>query len=224
MEIYRNRKKGVSGFVIFLLVIATALISGGGVYYWQYSKQDSEIKSSNGGAASNTARSERQTVQNISDDILYDLKTMDMGKLAGYVHPQKGVRFSPYSNVNLQKDVVIKASDLTKYEKDTGKRLWGTFDGSGDPIELTFKDYYKKFIYDVDFLEAPQIVYNQAIQRGNSILNVKEAYPDSSFIEYHYPGFDQQYNGMDWRSLILVFEKMNGKWYLIGIVHGQWTI
>jgi UDP-N-acetyl-2-amino-2-deoxyglucuronate dehydrogenase len=30
--------------------------------------------------------------------------------------------------------------------------------------------------------------------------------------------------GMDWRSLRLVFEKKNDIWYLVGIIHDQWTI
>jgi hypothetical protein len=29
---------------------------------------------------------------------------------------------------------------------------------------------------------------------------------------------------MDWRSLRLVFEEQGGSWYLVGIVHDQWTI
>jgi (p)ppGpp synthase/HD superfamily hydrolase len=29
---------------------------------------------------------------------------------------------------------------------------------------------------------------------------------------------------MDWRSLRLVFEKKNDIWYLVGIIHDQWTI
>jgi hypothetical protein len=29
---------------------------------------------------------------------------------------------------------------------------------------------------------------------------------------------------MDWRSLRLFLEQKDGTWYLVGIVHGQWTI
>ena len=30
--------------------------------------------------------------------------------------------------------------------------------------------------------------------------------------------------GMDWRSLWLVFEKLGAEWFLVGVVHGSWTI
>jgi (p)ppGpp synthase/HD superfamily hydrolase len=29
---------------------------------------------------------------------------------------------------------------------------------------------------------------------------------------------------MDWRSLRLVFEKKDDIWYIVGIIHDQWTI
>jgi len=29
--------------------------------------------------------------------------------------------------------------------------------------------------------------------------------------------------GMDWRSLVLIFEEDNVDWLLVGIVHGEWT-
>ncbi|NJD02611.1 MAG: hypothetical protein FIA99_08460 [Ruminiclostridium sp.] len=107
---------------------------------------------------------------------------------------------------------------------ETKKRLWGSFDGSGDPINMKFSEYYKKFVYNADFLEAPQIVFNQPVQRGNSLVNLKEAYPDALSVEYHIPGIDPQYNGMDWKSLILMWEQKDGNWYLVGIIHSEWTI
>jgi hypothetical protein len=42
-------------------------------------------------------------------------------------------------------------------------------------------------------------------------------------VEYYFPGFDPQYEGMDWRSLRLIFLQDNDVWYLAGIVHDQWT-
>ena len=169
-------------------------------------------------------KGQRETIQSISDQILHKLKDKDMSALAELVHPEKGVRFTPYSYVDVNKDVKIASSEFAGLMNETTKRLWGAFDGSGEPIDMIFSEYYKKFVYDVNFLEAPQIIFNQAVQRGNSLVNMKEAYPDALFIEYHFPGFEAQYQGMDWRSLRLAFEEKDGKWYLVGIIHDQWTI
>jgi hypothetical protein len=43
-------------------------------------------------------------------------------------------------------------------------------------------------------------------------------------VEYYFPGFEAQYEGMDWKSLRLVFEQHQGSWKLVGIIHNEWTI
>jgi hypothetical protein len=100
----------------------------------------------------------------------------------------------------------------------------GIYDGSGLPINLTSTEYYNKFIYDVDFVNAPGISYNRIIGKGSIINNAFEVYPNTIIVEYHFSGFDPKYEGMDWRSLRLVFEEKDTVWYLIGIIHDQWTI
>ncbi|NLE25228.1 MAG: hypothetical protein GX625_07790, partial [Clostridiaceae bacterium] len=82
----------------------------------------------------------------------------------------------------------------------------------------------KIFIYDVDFASAEKIGYNEILGHGNTLENSAEVYKDSMVVEYHFPGLDPQYEGMDWRSLRIVFEKHNDTWYLVGIIHDQWTI
>ncbi len=152
------------------------------------------------------------------------IKAKDMKGLSTYVHPTNGLRFSPYPNVDLKTDQVFTAQQVAGLVQDTKEHLWGHYDGSGEPIKLSFNDYYDKFIYDVDFANPHMIGNNVAIGKGNSIDNVKQAYPKGYFVEFYFTGFDPQYEGMDWRSLKLVFEDVNGVWYLVSIIHGQWTI
>jgi hypothetical protein len=58
---------------------------------------------------------------------------------------------------------------------------------------------------------------------GNSIDNSSEFYPEAKIVEYYFSGFDPQYGGMDWRSLRLVFSELNDTWYLVGVIHDEWT-
>lgn len=152
------------------------------------------------------------------------LKDKDMEEISELVHPKKGVRFSPYGYVDVENDLVFTASDVKGLFSDSTIYVWGSYDGIGNPIELTFEDYYKKFIYDVDFANAEQIGYNEILGRGNTLENSAEVYTDSIVVEYHFSGFEPQYEGMDWRSLRIVFEKDKGTWYIVGIIHDQWTI
>jgi hypothetical protein len=154
------------------------------------------------------------------------MKQKDMAKLAQLVHPEKGVQFSPYAYVDTTKNVRLKAADLAALWKDTKKITWGEFDGSGNPIELTFADYFQKFIYDHDFAIAPKIGYNKIIGKSTTTNNLFTVYPKDKFftVEYHFEGFDKKFDGHDWASLRLVYENTGADWFLVAVVHDQWTI
>jgi hypothetical protein len=166
--------------------------------------------------------SDQQTVMDLAFKIIDMIKANDTIALSHYVHPQIGLRFSPYSYIS-DTNQVFSAAQVIGLQNDSTVYLWGNYDGTGEPINLPYADYYAKFIYDVDFANAPQISLNHRLSTGNSIDNSLEYYPGAMIVEFHFPGFDPQYNGMDWRSLRLIFTEENGTWWLVGITHDQWT-
>mgnify|MGYP005837505435 CR=1 FL=1 len=151
------------------------------------------------------------------------LRTRDFKELAKYVHPVKGIRFSPYSYVDIKQDRVFTSLQVANFASDKRKYVWGYFDGTGFDIDLTPIEYFNKFVYDKDFAQVGIVSYNKMKGVGNTIENQALVYPDSTIVEYYIPG-SEQYAGFDWSSLRLVFEKYNNKWYLVGIIHNQWTI
>lgn len=165
------------------------------------------------------------TVETQAKAAVQALKAKDMKKLAAIVHPDKGVRFSPYGHIDVKSDRVFKPAEVEKLPADKTVYEWGTFDGSGEPIKLTFADYYAKFVYDADFAEPHKTSVNAPIGKNTLNNNVSDVYPADrcSYVEYHFTGFDQKNEGLDWKSLRLVFEKTGDKLYLVGIVHDQWT-
>ncbi len=162
--------------------------------------------------------------------IIMILKDGDLEALAERVHPEKGVRFSPYTYVRAvpgapeEEDLVFRAAQIPGLASDPTVYHWGRFDGSGEPIDLTFAGYYDRFIYDANFAAPDIIGFAETIGRGNTINNISDVYPQAVTVEYHFEGIDPQYAGLDWRSLRLVLEELNGTWYLVGIVHDEWTI
>ena len=142
--------------------------------------------------------------------------------LSSYINPVSGVRFSPYSYLE-ETDRVFSANQIINIFADSKVYSWGEHAGSGEPIDLSFWDYYSRFIYDVDFANAPQMSLNGRLGGGSTIDNSPEFYPGAMIVEYYFPGIDPQYEGLDWRSLRLVFTEDNGTWYLIGIIHDAWT-
>lgn len=161
-----------------------------------------------------------------SGNVLKAIKDNDGEKIAGYIHPQLGVRFSPYTYVDTTNDIKMSVDQFKdQWNKNAKKKMvWGLFDGSGEKINMTIADYFKRFVYDLDFLELGEASYNQSKGSGNVINNIKEIYPKNNYVEYYVAGVDKKFEGMDWRSLTLVFQEYQENFYLIGIVHNEWTI
>lgn len=163
------------------------------------------------------------TIHEQADEIIRMIKRKDFAALSSHIHPCMGVRFSPYEFIT-EDDLVFSAEEILNLMDDEHTYTWGIYDGRGTPIELTFSEYWDRFVYSHDFANAEQISYNQPLGRGTMINNSQEFYPGSIIVEYHFPGFDPKYEGMDWVSLSLVFQQHGEQWYLAGIVHGEWTI
>lgn len=173
---------------------------------------------------SNNNPPQSQNLLSTALDVIEIIKNKDMTNLSNYIDLNKGLRFTPYFYVDIQNDQVFNAQQVAGLTQDSTIYNWGDYDGSGDPIDLNFNDYYEKFIYDNDFINPHIIGNNVPIGFGNEIDNVSTVYPNARFVEFHFTGFDPQYDGIDWSSLRLVFEKSGSQWYLVGIIHGQWTI
>lgn len=152
------------------------------------------------------------------------LQAEDFVGLADFVHPTLGLRFTPYPYIDVMNDLVMTPTQVADFGTDTTVYTWGNYDGSGDVIQLTPIDYYASFIYNEDYANPEAIMWNGPIGTGNMINNMSTAYTTADYVEFHFSGFDPQYAGMDWSSLTLVFEQSGSDWYLVGVVHGQWTI
>jgi len=172
-----------------------------------------------------TSKDAERIIAGKARQVILALKSGNMSKLSTFVHPQKGVRFSPYASVLPDEDRVLKRNQLTQMWASNRKYKWGAYDGSGDPIRLTFRKYHRRFIFDHDYSRAKDLAYNpENMSHGNTPNNIRAIYPESIAVEYHFSGFDERVSGHDWVSLWLVFEKKAGQWYLVGIVHDEWTI
>jgi outer membrane protein assembly factor BamB len=156
--------------------------------------------------------------------VLRAIKHGDMAKLSAFVHPRKGVRFSPYWYVQPE-DLIFNRKQIGKLFASKRKYNWGRAeDGSGEPIRLTVRQYFKQWVYDRDFLNVAQIGYNEIVgPPAPLICNFEDVYPEAIFVSFYDPGSQSQ-SELDWASLFLAFEKRGETWYLVGIIHNVWTI
>jgi hypothetical protein len=184
------------------------------------SQQSDNVTENNGP----TEVTKPKTIEEQATAVIEALKNKDMLMLSEKVDPNQGLLFSPYAYVDVASDLVFTAAEVQNLFSDSNVYTWGHYDGKGDPIELTFSDYYDRFVYDQDYENADKISNNERLGKSNTIGNLSEVYPHSTTIEYHFEGFNPDYAGMDWKSLRLVFQQTAGTWYLVAIVHDEWTI
>ena len=157
------------------------------------------------------------------DTVINAIKNQDLVTLSTFVGIQ-GLRFSAYEYVNTWTDIVLSTDEVYNgLALSRSFNRW-VYDGSGEPIDIWIGQYRENFVYDVDFVTAPETYHNQKFERGNIINNIFDVYTGKEIVEYHFPQINPQYEWMDRRSLYLVLENVWGQRYLIGIVHGQWTI
>ena len=159
-----------------------------------------------------------------ADDVLELLKEEDYPTLSQLIHPEKGVTFTPYSTVSADYDRTLSPEEISALPYDDSLYVWGVADGSGAPIYVTSMDYFQRYVYNADFTQAPNVGVDTVMMSGNALENIALAYPEGRFVDYCFPGIDPQLEGFDWCSLKLVFEPWQGDWYLVGIVHSEWTI
>ena len=172
------------------------------------------------------ARKKDSILLKLTKNILTNLKNKHYSAFANHIHPVDGIRFSPYGHVDTLRHIKFsRASFIAQTNKaDLEMIVWGEFDGTGDPIKMTLNNYMRRFVYDVDFVKPEKLEVNEFIGSGNSLNNLLSVYKNCNFTESHFSGFEKDYQGMDWKSLRLVFKERNKRFFLVGIVHDEWTI
>ncbi len=155
-------------------------------------------------------------------NVLNAIKSKDAIELSKFVHPKKGVLFSPYGTIEVKRAQVFMPAQLKEFFKNSKQLEWGTEAGRGDPIRLSPEDYFNAYVYDVEFSETEIVTFDGIHQETNSIQNIKDVFPESHYVEFFVPG-SEEFEGMDWRSLKLAFSEYNDQYYLVGIIHDQWT-
>ncbi len=166
---------------------------------------------------------DRTSRESVAAAVLESFARGDWDALSTFVAPA-GVRFTPHTHVDVSSDVVLTQAEVANFASIPTVRTWGTAEGSGAPIEMSNTQYLARYVWDHDYRTAPDVRWNHVQDRGSVIDNVQQVYPGASVVEYNFPGFDEQYGGMDWRSLRLVLaQDDDGDWVLYGVIHDEWA-
>lgn len=164
----------------------------------------------------------QQTLKQQALRIQRALTNKDFARITNDIHPTRGVRFSMYAHVRPETDKVFSREQFAQYLQQSKIRFtWGEKDGTGDLLVTPLPTYLDTWI-DASKFNNASISINEFQHSGNMINNLKKIYPNSEVVEFYHKG-SEEYAGMDWRIMRLVFEEYQGKRYLVAIVNEQWT-
>jgi len=175
-------------------------------------------------STSSNASISQQTLKQQSLRIQQALANGNYASIANDIHPTRGVRFSMYAYVRPETDKVFSRDQFTQYLQQSNIQFtWGKKDGTGDPLVMPLPTYLDTWVNANAFNDNPTITLNDSQAIGNSINNLNKIYQKSDFVEFYSNG-SEEYGGMDWRAMRLVFDEYQGKRYLVAIISDQWTI
>jgi hypothetical protein len=154
-----------------------------------------------------------------ADAVIQALKQHDMAQVATFVHPTAGLQFGLEGRI--QNSPTFSKSQVQALWTDPTEYLWGHVGGQPTEVKSSFQAFYPGSIYHQDFANAPVVSYGKVAKESNSNDTVPAG---QMMVDYHFPGFDPKYDGMDWTSLRLYFAQHDGQWYLLSVISDNWKI
>ena len=155
-------------------------------------------------------------------EILEHISENDFVALSKYVHPEFGLVLSPSATINLTTDRRFSAEQIANLDSDSSIYVWGTYNGSGKPIEMKPTEYFSEYVPAKGHMDASVIGINQIVRSGNALENITDVFPNVRYVDFHMPGADK-FAEYDWSSLRLGFEEFDGELMLVVITHSAWT-
>lgn len=169
-----------------------------------------------------TTATNEQKVAATAKEVLGALAARDYQKLGGLVS-EDGLSMDLYPRFSPVKNVIAK-DDVSKIPAAAKTYLWGYTDGKGDAINLTAAEFINKYIYTHDYLKAPNVAVKKMLGSGNSLNTIDGDVAGRTYAAFNFSGFDPKYAGMDWTTIYLIFDSVNGEYKLRGIAKDNWTI
>ncbi len=207
-------------FSILCLILGLVIGAGGYLIYDLATDRDTEVTDTSVSTPSAGASNSELIEQ--SYELLTYIRSGDYAAIAALVHPEYGVYFSPYSNINLSSNQWFSGDMLAVIDKAEEPFVWGVYDGSGEPISMTAAEYFARFVYDRNFAAAPIITVDRIAKSGNSLENTTELFPGCRFVDFYIP--PESEDALDWSLLRLIYEEHDGALYLVAIVHSEYTV
>lgn len=210
-------------YKLSVAVCFTSILSITGCQSSAESNVNTSNQSNNNSTTPIVSDMSQQTLRQQALRIQRALANKDFARITNDIHPTRGVRFSMYAYVRPEADKVFSREQYAQYLQQSKIRFtWGELDGTGDLLVIPLPEYLDTWVSAQKYNNST-ISINEFRQTGGMINNVRDIYQNSDVVEFYYKGSDE-YDGMDWRIMRLVFDDYQGRRYLVAIINDQWTV
>ena len=144
---------------------------------------------------------------------LYALESNEIKKFQSTIHPKRGITLSVNTyfndaNLNFSKDNFI---DIYKKREQF---FWGEDETKGDSINMTLYDYVQGF--------------PKKISRVSKIIKLDNLKNFSNTKEQNIKGYEIYWVGEEnpeynWMGLVVILQKYENSWYMVGMLNDYWT-
>lgn len=176
-----------------------------------------KLKKPNGahGPSSNISKEPYDKVLKVTNALRI---STDKAKLASLIHPVKGVIVTWNVVFGGEADIGFSREEIRRLQKDDQEKIhFGQTYGKGDDVFMTLHHYLEiltRPISDITKIEKlksnKRYTSNDKQERiGYEVFWINE---DSKDKEY------------DWLGLVIILEKFEGQWYVVGLLRDRWTI
>lgn len=160
-----------------------------------------------------------------ADLVLKALSTQSFEDLIMFQTEKKDIFFSPYLTFTKEDAACFSPTALAENKENNAILYWGVQDGTGDPLNLTVNQYFDRYVNRGDYLsEEVKILENDIQTLGNSMNVIPEVFPNHEYVSYNLPHDKDDAAEMSWKTLILVFERINNELKIKAVVNHEWTI
>lgn len=139
-------------------------------------------------------------------------------KLAFLIHPTKGVIVTWNVVFGGEVDLGFSREEIRRLEKDDQEKIhFGQTYGKGDDVFMTLHSYLEMLTRPIsDISKIEKLKSNKRYTSNDNQERVG--------YEIFWINEDSRDKDFDWLGLVIILEKYEGQWYVVGLLRDRWTI
>ncbi|WP_053367867.1 GerMN domain-containing protein [Bacillus sp. FJAT-27245] len=158
-----------------------------------------------------------------SEVVFNQLMTKQWEELANNINIERGLVYSPYSNVGDSDDLHFSKEEVRRFAEDQKIYSW-SWDQSEAEFKATPNDFVENllkkrnnYVYEYD-----EITYNDS-NVGTMVNTIHDIYPNAIYVEYLDEPDRESLDWYNYQAIRFVYEEIDNEWYLIGLVRGAYN-